>query len=94
MPTRNIVLTDRQTRLVERLVKSGRYQNASEVLRDGLRLVESRDAEEKAKLAALRDAARDGIADLDAGRYREFSTPEALERYMIEATQDILEPQS
>ena len=39
MPTRNVVLTNHQAAMVERLVTSGRYQNASEVLRDGLRLV-------------------------------------------------------
>jgi antitoxin ParD1/3/4 len=38
MPTRNVVLTERQEELIEALVKSGRYQNASEVLRDGLPL--------------------------------------------------------
>src|SRR5659263_617088 len=37
MPTRNVVLTEHQAALVEDLVASGRYQNASEVLRDGLR---------------------------------------------------------
>ena len=72
MPTRNIVLTDYQTDLVERLVASGRYQNASEVLRDGLRLVENREAEEKARLKALREAARIGVADIEAGRFRSF----------------------
>jgi antitoxin ParD1/3/4 len=41
-------LTKRQERLIETLVESGRYQNASEVLRDGLRLVEERQAEEAA----------------------------------------------
>ncbi len=44
MPTRNIVLTDQQAAMIERLVQSGRYQNASEVLRDGLWLVQQRDA--------------------------------------------------
>ena len=42
MPTRNVVLTEHQAALVERLVSVGRYQNASEVLREGLRLVETR----------------------------------------------------
>jgi antitoxin ParD1/3/4 len=41
---RNVALTDEQDALVERLVKSGRYASASEVLRDGLRLLQ-RDEE-------------------------------------------------
>ena len=40
MATRNVELTSAQDALVERLVASGRYQNASEVLRSGLRLLE------------------------------------------------------
>ena len=82
MPTRNIVLTDFQTDLVEKLVASGRYQNASEVLRDGLRLVENREAEAKARLKALREAARTGIADIGAGRFRSFDSPADLNHYL------------
>lgn len=69
MPTRNVVLTDRHEEVIERLVKSGRYQNASEVLREGLRLIERRDAFEAAKLAALKEAARIGFQDIDEGWY-------------------------
>jgi putative addiction module CopG family antidote len=47
MPTRHVVLTDHQAALVEQLVESGLYQNASEVLREGLRLVEKREVEEQ-----------------------------------------------
>lgn len=83
MATRNVVLTDHQTELVERLVASGRYQNASEVLRDGLRLIESREAEEKARLKALREAARIGVADIEAGRFRSFDTPAALDAHVL-----------
>lgn len=82
MPTRNIVLTEHQDKLIERLVSSGRYQNASEVLRDGLRLVESRDLEEKARLKALRDAARVGLADSEAGRVRDFSSSTELRTHL------------
>ena len=49
MPTRNVVLTDHQDALVGKLVDSGRYQNASEVLREGLRLVERREDEYAAR---------------------------------------------
>ena len=73
MPTRNVVLTEHHEKVVAELVRSGRYQNASEVLREGLRLVEAREAREAAKLNALQEAARLGFADLDAGRYRDIS---------------------
>jgi antitoxin ParD1/3/4 len=68
MPTRNVVLTPHQHQVIETLVGSGRYQNASEVMREGLRMVERREAEDAAKLKALREAALVGWRDLDAGR--------------------------
>jgi len=79
MPTRNVVVTDYQADLVEILVSSGRYQNASEVLREGLRLIENREAEAKIRLKALREAARIGIADIDAGRFRTFDSPQVAQ---------------
>ena len=69
MPTRNVVLTDHQALLVEKLVTSGRYQNASEVLRAGLRLLEA----EEQKIQALRAAVSEGIA---SGQATDFD-PEA-----------------
>ena len=62
MPTRNVVLTDHQALHVENLVSSGRYQNASEVLRDGLRLIELCEAEDTSRLEALRGAVSVGVA--------------------------------
>ena len=61
MATRNVVLTDAQSDLVNRLVSSGRYQNASEALRAGLRLLEREEAELnelRARLAAGLEQAR------------------------------------
>lgn len=82
MPTRNVVLTDHQTALLERLVSGGRYQNASEVLREGLRLVENREIEDKLRLETLREAARIGIKDADAGRFKQFATATDLQRHL------------
>jgi len=62
MPSCNVVITDHQAALVNRLVASGRFLDASEVLRYGLRLVEQREAEEAARLERLRMAA-EGEAD-------------------------------
>lgn len=82
MPTRNVVLTDSQAKFVEQMVASGHYQNASEVLREGLRLVQAREAEQAAKLAALREAVAVGIADIEAGRYTEFKDAASLDSYL------------
>lgn len=87
MPTRNVVLTDHQATLVDRLVRSGRYQNASEVLRDGLRMVETQEAEDRARLKSLREAVRIGLDDLQAGRFRSFNHPEALGSYLTKIAQ-------
>ena len=82
MPTRNVVLTDHQASLVEQLVTSGRYQNAGEVLREGLRLVEQREAEDACRLEALRSAVQVGLADIAAGRFKTFETKESLRDYL------------
>jgi antitoxin ParD1/3/4 len=86
MPIRNIVLTEHEEELIERLVSSGRYKNASEVLREGLRLVESRDAEERTRLRALRDAARVGVEDVDQGRVRSFDSTTDLRAHLDAVT--------
>jgi antitoxin ParD1/3/4 len=90
MPTRNVVLTEHQADLIEKLVDSGRYQNASEVLREGLRLVESREAEDRLRLAALRQAVQVGIDDLESGRYKQFDSFADLDNYLGKVTDEIL----
>lgn len=69
MPTRNVVITDHQQALIDELVGSGRYQNASEVLREGLRLVEQRDREDALRLERLRQEIEIGFRDVAEGRY-------------------------
>ena len=82
MPTRNVVLTDHQANMVEQLVESGRYQNASEVLREGLRLVEQREAEDAYRLEALRSAVQVGINDIHEGRFKTFDSKESLRAHL------------
>ena len=72
MPTRNVVITDQQQQLIDALVASGRYQNASEVLRDGLRLVDEREALRDEKLRLLRAAAQAGFDDVAAGHFTQI----------------------
>jgi antitoxin ParD1/3/4 len=68
MPT-SIALTSHFESLTQQLVASGRYNNVSEVVRDGLRLLESRVQEEAAKLVALRDAAKIGTDAIERGDF-------------------------
>jgi antitoxin ParD1/3/4 len=90
LPTRNVVLTGRQEELLETLVKSGRDQNASEVLREGLRLVEQREAEDASKLKALRAAARAGVRALDRGDFKEFGNIEELQTYLNDPSDKVI----
>lgn len=71
MPTRNINLTDHYAQYLERALTSGRYKNASEVVRAGLRLLEREEAEDAAKIEALRAAFKEGE---DAYRRGDFVT--------------------
>lgn len=82
MPTRNVVLTEHQAAMVESLVAGGRYQNASEVLREGLRLIEKRESEDALRLKALRNAVQVGLADSAAGRYIDFTSSESLASHL------------
>ena len=62
MPTRNVNLTDELDRFVRAKVESGRYENASEVVRAALRTLEREEQQYEAKLALLRRAIEEGDA--------------------------------
>lgn len=62
MPTRNVNLTAALDRFVVKKIKSGRYENASEVVRAALRTLEREEQQYEAKLAALREAIDAGDA--------------------------------
>jgi antitoxin ParD1/3/4 len=81
MPTRNVSLTEHFDHFVERSVSSGRYLNASEVVREGLRLLEQKTREEKAKLSQLREASALGFEAIDKGEFRELRAAQ-IDRHM------------
>lgn len=76
MVTLNVVLTDAQSEFVDRLVASGRYQNASEALRAGLRLLERDEAE----LSDLRTRLTTGLEQARLGDLAEGSGEDAIRR--------------
>ncbi|MGY3619689.1 type II toxin-antitoxin system ParD family antitoxin [Bradyrhizobium sp. USDA 10063] len=62
-------LGDALERFVNKLVESGRYHSKSEVLREGVRLIQEREV----RLAALDASIARGLADVDSGRVRTSS---------------------
>ena len=60
MPTRNVSLTGKLDRFVAKKVRAGLYDNASEVVRAGLRTLQREEQEFEAKLVALRAAIDQG----------------------------------
>jgi antitoxin ParD1/3/4 len=61
MPT-SVALSPHFETFIRQQVDSGRFNNVSEVVRAGLRLLEAREAEQAAKLHALREAVAVGLA--------------------------------
>jgi antitoxin ParD1/3/4 len=81
MPTRNISLTPEQDEFIEKTVKSGEYQNASEAVRDALRALQQRRREDALKLKALRMHIKAGADALDRGEFTEVAEAD-LDRYL------------
>jgi antitoxin ParD1/3/4 len=61
----NVSLTPELGEFIESRVASGRYQTASEVIREGLRLLEEREQMREAALEELRAKLRHGIEQAD-----------------------------
>jgi antitoxin ParD1/3/4 len=80
MPTRNINLTSEQDAFVEKIVRAGEYQNASEAVRDALRVLQQRRREDALRLKLLRSQVRMGAEALERGDFIEIDDAE-LEAY-------------
>jgi antitoxin ParD1/3/4 len=89
MPTRNVNLTEHFDRFIETGITSGRFSNASEVVREGLRLLEQREQEEKARIEWLRGAAKEGFDQLDRGEGIEFESMDDLDAYIDQIGEEV-----
>jgi antitoxin ParD1/3/4 len=69
MPLRNISLTPAQDAFLVQVVKTGEYQNASEAVRDALRLLQRSRREDVLKLKALRMQIKAGVEALERGDF-------------------------
>ena len=81
MPTRNISLSPEQDAFIDEMLKAGVYRNASEAMRDAIRALQQRRAEEALKLDNLRLSLKQGIAALERGAFTEVED-EDLDAYL------------
>lgn len=85
MPTRNISLTTEQDAFVQEVVDAGEYQNASEAIRDALRVLQQRRREDGLRLKALRAQIKAGTDALERGDFDEVNDSD-LEGYLERLT--------
>jgi antitoxin ParD1/3/4 len=85
MPTRNISLTAEQDAFVQKVVEAGEYQNASETIRDALRVLQQRRKEDRLRLKALRAQIKAGVDAIDRGDFVEVDGAD-LEGYLERLT--------
>ena len=89
MPTRNVNLTEHFDRFIETGITSGRFSNASEVVREGLRLLEQREQEDKAKIEWLRSAAKEGFDAIERGDYVTLNSEEEIGAFLREIREEV-----
>ena len=73
MPTRNVSLTAEQDAFIERIIQTGEYQNASEAIRDALRVLQQKRREDALKLRVLRAQIKAGLDELERGDFTEIA---------------------
>jgi antitoxin ParD1/3/4 len=89
MPTRNVNLTEHFDRFIETRITSGRFSNTSEVVREGLRLLEQREQEDKAKIEWLRSAAKEGFDAIERGDYVTLSSEDEIDGFLQEVHEEV-----
>ena len=89
MPTRNVHLSEHMEAFIEAGINSGRYRNASEVVREGLRLLEAREEEDRVKIEWLRSAAKEGFEAGARGDFVGLNSPEEVDAILGQIHEEI-----
>ena len=70
----NVSLTPEMNEWIIHKVKSGQYKSSSEVVRDGLRILQNRENQRQAMLEELRHELLIGVKQLDAEKSQQFDS--------------------
>lgn len=77
----NVSLTPALEKLVQQKVESGLYNNASEVVREALRLMKESEELRHLKLKRLRAALAKGEVDIASGRFTALGDDDAIDAF-------------
>ena len=88
MPVRNI--PQRESEMMDSLVKSGRYKCADDVIAAAFDLLVDFESEYAHKLKALQDAVQVGIDSIDRGEYLEFESVDALNAHLSKIADEVI----
>jgi antitoxin ParD1/3/4 len=78
MPTQNVNITDELESFVKTQITGGHFKNVSEVHRAALSLLARQEEERALRIERLRQEIQVGLDDVEAGRYAEYDSAEAL----------------
>ncbi len=90
IPTGNVNLTKQFDDFITKRIASGESSNASEVVREALRLLEERQLEHAAKLAWLRGAINESINDFETGDLTSIDSEQELEAFFDSIHEEVL----
>ena len=90
MPTRNVNLTKHFDDFIAAHIASAEASNASEVVREGLLLLEERQQENAAKLAWLRAAINEVNNDIETGNFTPIDSKRELENFFDSIHEEVL----
>jgi antitoxin ParD1/3/4 len=77
----NVSLTPALEKLIQDKVDSGLYNNASEVIREALRLMKESEEIRRAKLKRLKAALAKGEADVASGRITALNSDDDIDAF-------------
>ena len=81
MKPMNVSLTPALEKMIQEKVKSGLYNNASEVIREALRIMKEGEEVRRAKLKHLKKALAKGEEDIAAGRATVLSNDDEIDAF-------------
>jgi antitoxin ParD1/3/4 len=78
MPTQNVNITDVQAEFIRSCVEAGDYNNASELVREALRLLKAQKDEQQARVAYLRAELQEAYDARERGEYIDLYSKEDI----------------